>query len=185
MMPLLLALILAAAAAQSDECLHGGLSAGIGSAYAGAGIRGDLGSNHFGVSIGLGLLPAALTDTLSVPGSDHGFSFGARWYRGVRSGWFVSVNFTDSIWNEYSSYDLNTSTSPANPGRLFTAGVVGGYRFKLKAFFIELGIGPLWYRERNTFTCQGITAPCLTLTEKGPVSHGWFPDAVVGAGFDL
>jgi hypothetical protein len=115
----------------------------------------------------------------------YSLSIGARWYHGTRSGWFVSLNFTDTIWNEFSRFDLNTSTSPANAGRLFTAGAVGGYRFKLKAFFVELGIGPLWYRERNSFTCQGTAPPCATLPQRGSVTHGWFPDAVVGTGFDL
>jgi hypothetical protein len=137
------------------------------------------------VFLGLGLLSPTVTDTESVPGSGRSFSFGARWYHGIRRGWFASLNFTDSSWSEFSDHDLNGSASPTNPGRLFTAGAVGGYRFKLKAFFVELGLGALWYRERNTFTCEGVEAPCLRLPEKGPVSHGWFPDAVVGAGFDL
>jgi len=184
-MRLLLVFVLAAAQTQSAEGFHGGLFAGIGSAYDGVGIRGELGSNHFGIFVGFGLLASSLPDTKSVPGSDHSLSIGARWYHGMQSGWFVSLNFTDTLWNEFSSFDLNTSTSSANPGRLFTAKVVGGYRFKLKAFFVELGVGPLWYRERNAFTCQGTAFPCATLPQRGPVSHGWFPDAVVGTGFDL
>jgi hypothetical protein len=182
---LLLALVLAAAQIQPGEGFHGGLSTGLGSAYDGAGVRGELGSNHFGIFVGVGLLSSALTDTKSVPGSNHSFSFGARWYHGVRSGWFVSLNLTDTVWSEFSSFDLNTGSSPTNPGRLFTVGAVGGYRFKLKAFFVELGVGPLWYRETNTFTCRGTAPPCATLLQRGPISHGWFPDAVVGTGFDL
>src|SRR5438270_13954111 len=83
------------------EALHGGLSAGIGTAYDLAGVRLELGSNHFSGFVGIGLL-ATYADTLSAPGN-FGFSAGARWYRGVRRGFFASLNLTEVWYRDYYS----------------------------------------------------------------------------------
>lgn len=82
---------LALAATEPPEALRGGLSPGLGTAaYDAAGVRGEIGTNHFGVYAGWGvdLLSFLISGETRTPGG-KGFSFGARWYHGVPQGWFA------------------------------------------------------------------------------------------------
>jgi hypothetical protein len=95
------------------------VSLGAGTSYDLLGVRLEAGSNHWSAFVGIGALAAGLLtgDTNTAPGG-YGFSAGARWYRGVREGLFVSLNFTDIRYNEVSDDDAvgepNAATSPAS-----------------------------------------------------------------------
>jgi hypothetical protein len=176
---LALALALAAAIAEPVVPVHGGLSVGIGTAYDVVGVRGEIGGEHFGAFLGTGLMTTG--GTYSEPGAS--ISFGARWYRGVRCGWFASLNFTYTWSSAYTKADVQGANGPTNPDDLFTAGIAAGYRFLARGFFLELGAGGGWYRHQNGFSCN-ISCP-TPLPERGEITRGLFPDVVVGFGFDL
>jgi hypothetical protein len=178
----LLALLVAVAEVESRSGIHGGISIGLGTAYDLMGVRGEVGTDHLGVFLGTGVMRGLVAGTNSTD-SGASVSFGARWYGGIRSGWFLSTNFTYSWTRWYANPDLQTASSPTNPDNLFTAGAVGGYRWLSYPFFIELGAGALWFRHREAATCGG--ASCTVVPRGGPLTHGWLPDAALGVGFDF
>lgn len=181
-MSLLLALALAVA--EPAEALHGGLSAGAGFAYDLAGIRVELGNNHFGVYAGWGLLsfgPVSCYDCASGGGS---LSIGARWYAGVRRGWFGSLNFSQTWWSEYVHYDPPYTSAQTIPGHISTATAVAGYRFLWSSFFVEVGLGGGVLRFREPSVCGGQVPPnCVA--SLGKAGYRIIPDAVLGLGFEL
>jgi hypothetical protein len=177
---LLLGLALGDGAGEPVERMHAGLSVGVGSAYDAVGVRGEIGTNHVGLFVGTGLLTTGGTN--SVPGGGS-VCFGARWYSEVRRGWFASLNFTYTWSDWYTNPDLQGSNAPTNSDNLFTAGGVVGYRFMWSMLFLEAGAGALWYRHQSSATCGISCAPPYPTA--GPVTHGLFPDLIVGAGFDL
>ena len=179
---LLLGLAAAGAAEEPRERLHAGVSVGIGSAYDAIGIRGELGTNHLGLFVGTGLLSTEGTN--SAPGGGS-VCFGARWYSEVRRGWFASLNFTYTWSDWYTSHDVQGPNAPTTSDNLLTAGGVVGYRFMWSAsvLFLELGAGALWYRHRSSADCGVGCGP--TPPTQGPVTHGLFPDLIVGVGIDL
>jgi len=177
---LLLGLAVAAAAEEPPERLHGGLSVGVGSAYDGIGLRGEIGTHHFGLFLGTGLLSTRSTN--SAPGGGS-VSFGGRWYSEVRRGWLASLNFTYTWSEAYPDPDLQGTSGTTTSDNLLTAGIVVGYRLMWRVLFLELGAGALWYRHRSSASCSVSCGPSLPTA--GPVTHGLFPDLVVGVGLDI
>ena len=185
------ALVLAAssgafASADEPDAFHGGVSVGLGTAYDGLGLRFEGGSNHLGLFGGLGFLPAAIGSITTNSSGPYGFSAGARWYRGIRDGLFVSFNLSYAWWREFSNYDLRSATSATNPGHLFTVSAVAGYRWRSAGgVFFELGAGGGWFRHLESFSCAAYTnEDCLAPTPNAPTS-GLFPDVALGVGWDL
>ena len=88
---MLIALLLA-------QGLHAGASLGVGTAYDGAGVRVQAGTQHLEVFAGFGLLAVAEGSSVTADGP-IGFSAGLRWYAGDRRSFFVSLNFTDSVYS--------------------------------------------------------------------------------------
>ncbi len=167
------------------EAIHAGVSIGVGTSYDLAGGRIELGSNHLSGFFGYGLLGAAgLKDTLSAPGGG-GFCVGARWYRHVRRGLFVSLNFTYAWWSDYYSFDETSTSRPRTyPGNLFTATAVLGYRWRTEfGLVFEAGVGGGAYRHQEPLTTSAASPP-----PPGPAprpTYGPIPDISLGIGFEL
>jgi hypothetical protein len=185
---LLLVLTAASVAlAESDppDAFHGGVSFGAGTAYDGLGLRVEGGSNHFGLFGGFGLLPAMTWDTTTAS-RGFGFSAGLRWYHRVRAGLFVSLNITYAWWRKFSNYDLRFANSPTNPGRLFTATAVGGYRWRSETGgFFEIGVGGGMFRQLEPYTCTNVGIDCSSVANAPTRNSGVIPDIVLGGGIDL
>jgi len=151
------------------QALHGGLSLGVGTAYDGAGVRLELGSEHFGAFVGTGALPA-LSLTGSQGGGGWGLSTGLRWYSDVRSGLLVSLNLTDAWLYECADFDFCVAGARTRHFSFFTLTAVVGYRWKFDFAFLEAGIGGGMFRD----------------TSVGPTpDYRAIPDLVLGVGFDI
>ena len=148
------------------QALHAGLSIGAGTAYDGAGVRIEAGTDHLTGFGGLGVLAFVNRSSASAPGG-FGFSAGVRGYLGARGGLFFSLNLTDALFSNFANYDLRRETLP---GSVSTLTAVIGWRWRFGAGFIELGAGAGGYRERQP---------------GGKPSYGPIPDGVLGLGFDL
>lgn len=145
-----------------------------------AGVRLELGGNHWSLFAGVGALAAgwATRQTLSAPGGG-GFSAGARWYHGVRSGLFVSANLTDSWYHLYPSFDDTRIVS----GSLVTATLTVGARWRFESgVVLEAGIGGGLYRHREPLTGGAMPLP------PGPEPKPFFgaiPDVSLGVGYEF
>jgi hypothetical protein len=175
-----------AVAAEFDddrEGIHGGLSVGAGLAYDAAGLRGEIGSDHYGVFVGIGLLGRFEASTLTAKGP-YSFSAGARWYSGIRRGLFVSLNLTHTWWSDYFSFDEQSTRNPRTvPGWLSTATVTVGYRWRFGPGFFEAALGGGAYGHQDTLT-DSSAAPGPLLPQPAP-TYGVLPDVSVGLGFEL
>src|SRR4051812_10116465 len=109
---ILLASLMAFSAA-ADE-LHGGVSIGAGTTYDALGLRAEAGSRHFSLYAGFGMMPGAITSTLSAGGGGT-FSAGVRWYSGDRSGWLVSANFARAWLHNYQDSDRQGPAVESGP----------------------------------------------------------------------
>ena len=161
------------------QALHAGLSIGAGTAYDGAGVRIEAGTDHLTGFGGLGVLAFVNRSSASAPGG-FGFSAGVRGYLGARGGLFFSLNLTDALFSNFANYDLrilgvrrsvgSVRGRETLPGSVSTLTAVIGWRWRFGAGFIELGAGAGGYRERQP---------------GGKPSYGPIPDGVLGLGFDL
>ena len=166
-----------------EEGIHGGLSAGVGLAYDAAGLRAEIGSNHLGFFVAIGMLGRFEGDTLTANGP-YSFSAGARWYSKVRGGLFVSLNLTHTWWSDYTNFDQAHTRQPHTvPGRLSTATVTAGYRWRFGTGFFEAALGAGASRRQEPLT-DASQAP-VQLLPQPPPTYGVLPDASVGIGFDL
>lgn len=126
--------------------LHGGFSLGVGTAYDGVGARVEVGTDHLGLFAG------------------------ARFYPAPRQGFFVSLNFTDSLFSNWANYDLRGPGAGTVPGSIATLTLLGGYRWNFAPLFVEAGAGGGGYRERQP---------------GGRPSYGPIPDVALGVGVEL
>jgi hypothetical protein len=180
-----LALALPAGAAppgEGEKQIHGGLSTGVGLAYDGLGIRGEIGTDHGGLFVGIGLLGRLESNTLTADGP-LGFSAGYRWYSGIRQGVFVSLNFTHTWWSDYLSFDDQFAHGRIAPGRFTTATVTAGYRWRFGVGFFEAAVGGGAYRHQDTGSSNAATPP--PTVPQPPPTYGVLPDVALGVGFDL
>src|SRR5437016_6012970 len=111
-MALLGALLIASA-------LHGGVSLGVGTAYDLAGVRLEIGTDHFGAFGSLGVLPS-LEAAGGPDARGWGFAAGLRWYRDVRGGFLVSLNLSDAFMSDCADWDYCVAGASRKQFSLFT-----------------------------------------------------------------